>query len=59
MNYFNVFSRRTFLDRSFKTGLGVALATGVIGPTLIRVPAIVKLGVVARSAVRARNSHCL
>lgn len=27
MNNFNVFSRRTFLDRSFKTGLGVALAT--------------------------------
>lgn len=27
MNNFNVFSRRTFLDRSIKTGLGVALAT--------------------------------
>lgn len=27
MNNFHVFSRRTFLDRSFKTGLGVALAT--------------------------------
>jgi len=27
MNNFNVFSRRAFLDRSFKTGLGVALAT--------------------------------
>ena len=27
MNNFHVFSRRTFLDRSFKAGLGVALAT--------------------------------
>ncbi|TAL02025.1 MAG: DUF1501 domain-containing protein [Verrucomicrobia bacterium] len=27
MNNFNIYSRRTFLDRSFKTSLGIALAT--------------------------------